>query len=145
MTKYRGTWDGTEVETFLEETTVPMRLATHRPDGSLWLVTLWYRHRDGTLECSTKADAHVVRFLRTDREVAFDISTNQIPYRGIRGNGTATVSADPDKAVLRDLLERYLGGTDSSLANWLLGEDREEVSIRIEPREVYSWDYSDRM
>lgn len=145
MTKYRGPWAEAEVEEFLKETTVPMRLATHRPDGSLWLVTLWYRHHDGALECSTKADAHVVRFLRTDSEVAFDISTNQIPYRGIRGNGTATVSEDVDKTVLRDLLQRYLGGSDSALARWLLSEEREEVSIRIEPREVYSWDYSDRM
>jgi hypothetical protein len=87
----------------------------------------------------------VVGFLRNDPEVAFDVSTNRVPYRGIRGNGTATVSADGGKAVLRDLLERYLGGTDSELAEWLLDDDREEVRVRIDPRRIYSWDYSDRM
>ncbi|WP_440763726.1 pyridoxamine 5'-phosphate oxidase family protein [Natronorubrum sp. DTA7] len=144
MTDYRGTWGADEVETFLRETTIPVRIATHRPDGSLWLVTLWYRYRDGVLECATQASADVVRFLRNDRDVAFDISTNRIPYRGIRGNGIATIS-DDGKPVLRDLVERYLGGDDSSLARWLLADDREEVCIRLEPREIYSWDYGDRM
>ncbi|AFO58076.1 MULTISPECIES: pyridoxamine 5'-phosphate oxidase [Natrinema] len=144
MTDFRGAWTEADVETFLRETTVPIRLGTRRPDGSLWLVTLWVRYRDGTLECATQANADVVRFLRNDPEIGFDISTNDIPYRGIRGTGTADIEPD-GKPVLRDLVERYLGGTDSPLAEWLLAEDREEVTIRIEPREVYSWDYSDRM
>jgi nitroimidazol reductase NimA-like FMN-containing flavoprotein (pyridoxamine 5'-phosphate oxidase superfamily) len=144
MPEFRGAWTEDETGTFLEETTVPIRIATHRPDGSLWLVTLWYRYRDGSLECATQASADVVRFLRNDPEIAFDISTNRIPYRGIRGNGVVEID-DDGRPVLRDLVERYLGGTDSSLAEWLLEDDREEVAIRIEPNEIYSWDYSERM
>ncbi|WP_226004519.1 pyridoxamine 5'-phosphate oxidase family protein [Natrinema salinisoli] len=144
MTEFRGAWTEEETDAFLQETTVPIRIATHRPDGSLWLVTLWYRYRDGVLECATQANADVVRFLRTDPEIAFDISTNRIPYRGIRGNGTVEID-DDGRPVLRDLVERYLDDTDSSLAEWLLDEDREEVALRIEPREIYSWDYSERM
>lgn len=145
MTEYRGTWSADEVESFLAETTVPVRLATTRPDGSMWVVTLWFRHRDGALECATAESADLVRFLRATPQTAFDISTNQIPYRGIRGNGVATVSTDGGKDVLRDLVDRYLGGRDSSLAQWLLRDERSEVRIRIEMQEVYSWDYSDRM
>ncbi|ELY40769.1 pyridoxamine 5'-phosphate oxidase family protein [Natronorubrum tibetense] len=145
MTEYRGTWDADEVEGFLREATIPIRLATHRPDGSLWLVTLWYRYRDGVLECATQSTADVVGFLRNDPDVAFDISTNQIPYRGIRGNGTVTISADDGTPVLRDLVDRYLESDDSSLARWLLSDEREEVCLRLEPREIYSWDFSDRM
>ena len=145
MTEYRGTWDADEVEAFLREATIPIRLATRRPDGSPWVVTLWYRYRDGVLECATQATADVVRFLRNDPDVAFDISTNRIPYRGIRGNGTVTISADDGTPVLRDLVDRYLEDDDSSLARWLLDDDREEVCLRLEPREIYSWDFSDRM
>ncbi|QLG49339.1 pyridoxamine 5'-phosphate oxidase family protein [Natrinema halophilum] len=145
MTEFRGAWTEAEVEDFLEETTVPIRIATNRPDGSLWLVALWYRYRNGVLECATGANATLVRFLRQDPEVAFDISTNDVPYRGIRGNGTVTMTTDSDKAVLRALIERYLDGTSSPLARWLLGDDREEVRIEIEPRTIYSWDYSSRM
>lgn len=142
---FRGVWSEPEVETFLQEMTIPIRVATQRPDGSLWLVALWYRYRDGMLECATGANADLVRFLRNEPAVAFDISTNDVPYRGIRGNGTAELAPDHDKAVLRALLERYLDGTDSPLAAWLLDDDRDEIRIRIEPRTIYSWDYSERM
>jgi nitroimidazol reductase NimA-like FMN-containing flavoprotein (pyridoxamine 5'-phosphate oxidase superfamily) len=145
MTEFRGAWSESDVEAFLREATIPIRIATHRPDDTLWPVALWYRYRDGALECATGASADVVGFLRHDPEIAFDVSTNEIPYRGVRGTGTATVSPDDDKTALRALVERYLGDTNSGLAEWLLDDDRDEVRIRIEPRTIYSWDYADRM
>lgn len=145
MTEFRGAWSEAEAIGFLEEVTVPIRIATHRPDGSLWMVALWYRYRDGSLECATWANADIVHFLWNDSEIAFDISTNEPPYRGVRGNGTTSMAPDKDKTVLRDLMERYLGGTESSLAEWLLADEREEIRIRIQPRVVYSWDYTERM
>ena len=145
MTDYRGTWTAEEVETFLQEAEIPVRVATTRPNGSLWIVTLWFRYRDGVLECATQEQSALVGFLREDPQVAFDVSTNQIPYRGIRGHGVATVSTDSDKRVLGDLVDRYLGDRDSSLAKWLLSEERSEVCIRIDMQDVYSWDYSERM
>jgi len=85
MTEFRGAWSEEEVESFLHETTVPVRIATRRSDGSLWPVTVWYRYRDGFLECATQADADLVAILRNDPGVGFDVSTNEVPYRGIRG------------------------------------------------------------
>jgi hypothetical protein len=41
MTEFRGVWAGGGVEAFLQGTTIPIRLGTHRPDGSMWRVTLW--------------------------------------------------------------------------------------------------------
>lgn len=145
MTQFRGAWTEAEAIEFLEEVTVPIRIATHRPDGSLWMVALWYRYRDGSFDCATWANADIVHFLWNDSEIAFEISTNEPPYRGVRRNGTTSMSPDRDKAVLRDLMERYLGGTESSLARWLLADEREEIRIRISPRVVYSWDYTERM
>jgi nitroimidazol reductase NimA-like FMN-containing flavoprotein (pyridoxamine 5'-phosphate oxidase superfamily) len=145
MVDVSGAWSERELEAFLEESTVPIRLATQRGDGSLWMVALWYRYRNGSFECATWANADVVRFLRNDSEVGFEISTNHPPYRGVRGNGTATTSRDEHKATLRALVERYLGDADSALAEWLLSDERDEVRIRIQPHEMYSWDYSDRM
>jgi nitroimidazol reductase NimA-like FMN-containing flavoprotein (pyridoxamine 5'-phosphate oxidase superfamily) len=145
MTEVRGAWTEAEAEEFLQEVAVPIRLGTHRPDDSLWMVALWYRYRDGTFECATGANADIARFLRDDPEVTFDISTNEPPYRGVRGNGTASVSPDEDKAVLRSLIERYLETTESPLAEQLLSGQRAEVRIRIDPDELYSWDFSNRM
>jgi len=68
-----------------------------------------------------------------------------MPYKGLRGNGTANVETDPDKTVLTELLDRYLGGTDSPLAERLLSPDRQEVRIRIDPEQMHTWDFSERM
>ncbi|MDG5760034.1 pyridoxamine 5'-phosphate oxidase family protein [Natronococcus sp. A-GB1] len=168
--KVRGSLSHTDVTTFLDERTVPIRLGCRTPADHPWMVSLWYRRRlleagptdtEGDeadresgeagesdrwiLECATAASADVVTYLRETPEVSFEVSTNDPPYAGVRGRGTASLEPDPKKEVLRDLLERYLGGTDSELAQTLLREDREEVTIAIEPAVVYGWDFSDRM
>lgn len=140
-----GAWSADEVGRFFEEATVPVRLACHTPSDRLWLVTLWYELADGTFLCATGRDATIVEYLERDASVAFEVSTNEPPYRGVRGNGRAVIGPDPDKAVLRSLLERYLRGTDSRLADRLLDDDREEVAIRLEPDRLCSWDYTERM
>jgi nitroimidazol reductase NimA-like FMN-containing flavoprotein (pyridoxamine 5'-phosphate oxidase superfamily) len=145
MVEYTGAWDREAVADFLADATIPVRLACRTPSGRLWQVTLWFVHRDGRIACATSADADVVRFIREHPGVAFDISTNEMPYRGVRGYGTTTIEPDPGKELLADLVERYLGGTDSELADTLLDEGRDEVRVLVEPDRVHSWDYSDRM
>ncbi|MFB6361852.1 MAG: pyridoxamine 5'-phosphate oxidase family protein [Halobacteriales archaeon] len=145
MVEYTGAWSADEVERFLDRATVPVRLACHTPSDRLWLVTLWYEFADATFLCATGREATIVQYLERDASVAFEVSTNEPPYRGVRGNGRAVIGPDPDKAVLQSLLERYLGGTDSQLADRLLADHREEVAIRLEPDRLYSWDYSERM
>jgi nitroimidazol reductase NimA-like FMN-containing flavoprotein (pyridoxamine 5'-phosphate oxidase superfamily) len=140
-----GTWDRAETEAFLEGETIPIRLSCHTKRDDLWMLSLWYRYRDGALWCATSAEADVVDYLSADDRVAFEISTNEPPYKGVRGNGTASVDPDPDKHLLKTLLERYLGGTDSPLAERLLSPERDEVRIRIDPDRVYTWDFSHRM
>ncbi|MFC5366435.1 pyridoxamine 5'-phosphate oxidase family protein [Salinirubrum litoreum] len=145
--EFTGAWDRESVADFLAEHAIPVRLACRRPSGDLWMLSLWFEYdaEAGTLHCATKADADVVRFLRADAGVAFEISTNRPPYRGVRGAGTATLAPDAEKTRLRSLLDRYLGGTDSDLAEQLLRPEREEVEITIRPTSVYSWDFSERM
>jgi hypothetical protein len=140
-----GCWSWAEASSFLAETTVPIRVSCRTPDGGLWMLSLWYLPDDDALWCATGADADVVRYLEHDDGVAFEVSTNDPPYRGVRGAGTASIEPDADKSLLRALLDRYLGGTDNALGDRLLAEDREEVRIRIDPTRVYSWDFSDRM
>jgi len=140
-----GPWTRAETESFLEAFRVPIRVACRTHEGGLWMLSLWYRYRDGALWCATSVEADVVSFLRADPEVAFEVSVNEPPYRGVRGQGTVTIEPDGDKELLRNLLDRYLGGTDSSLARSLLEANREEVKLRIDPRRMATWDYSDRM
>ena len=155
-----GSLSQRELETFLAESTIPIRIGCRTPSAHPWMVSMWYRYRSGIrgrdgaetgetdgwyLECATAADADIVSFLEADPAVSFEVSTNDPPYAGVRGRGTASIEPDPEKETLRALLERYLGGTDSQLAARLLREDRDEVTIRIEPAVASGWDYADRM
>jgi nitroimidazol reductase NimA-like FMN-containing flavoprotein (pyridoxamine 5'-phosphate oxidase superfamily) len=147
MVRYTGAWDRAAATAYLEDAVVPIRIACRTPGDRLWMLSLWFRW-DADAEafrCATKRSADVIGYLDADPEVAFEVSTNDPPYMGVRGNGTATVEPDAQKAVLRGLIDRYLGDDDSPLARSLLDPDREEVSIRIDPRRVHAWDYSGRM
>ena len=109
------------------------------------MLSLWYAYHDGEFLCATGSDADVVRYLEADAGVAFEVSDNEPPYRGVRGSGTVTIEADEGKTLLRELLERYLDGTANTLADRLLADDREEVALRITPERLYTWDFTERM
>jgi nitroimidazol reductase NimA-like FMN-containing flavoprotein (pyridoxamine 5'-phosphate oxidase superfamily) len=145
MTTYTGAWDREEVAAFLEATAVPLRLACHTSAGNLWMLSLWFRFREGRFQCATGADADVVRFLEADSRVAFEVSTNDPPYKGVRGRGTATLAPDADKTVLRALVERYLGDAETPPGPRLLAADREELTVTVDPDRIHSWDFTARM
>ena len=139
-----GPWDRDRVEEFLERATVPVRIGCRTPSDTPWIVSLWFSW-DGAINCATSADADLVDLLAHDDHVSFEVSTNDPPYKGVRGRGHAEVTVDEEKALLRSLLERYLGGTDNEVGDRLLRPDREEVCVRIEPERLHTWDYSERM
>lgn len=145
MPTWTGAWSDAEAETYLRDATVPIRLACRTPPGGLWMLSLWYVYRDGSFHCATRADADIVRYLEADPEIAFEVSENEPPYRGVRGSGTVSIAPDEDKTLLAELLTRYLGGTDNRTARRLLGGDREEVRIDIDPGRLYTWDFTKQM
>jgi nitroimidazol reductase NimA-like FMN-containing flavoprotein (pyridoxamine 5'-phosphate oxidase superfamily) len=145
MATYTGAWSRKEVSEFLDGAAIPLRLACHTPAGDPWMLSLWFRFREGCFQCATGANADVVRFLEADPAVAFEVSTNEPPYKGVRGRGTATIAPDEGKAVLRALIERYLGDVDTPPGPRLLGAERTEVTITVDPERVHSWDFTARM
>jgi len=139
-----GPWDRDRVDEFLERVAVPVRIGCRTPSDTPWIVSLWFSW-DGAVNCATSADADLVDFLAHDDHVSFEVSTNEPPYKGVRGRGHAEVAVDEGKALLRTLLERYLGGVDNEVGDRLLRPEREEVRVRIAPERVHTWDYSKRM
>lgn len=143
--KRKGPWSPEEVDGFLRETTVPVRLACNGASGHPVLVSLWFAHRDGKLWCATQKSARVAELLRRDPRCAFEVATESPPYHGVRGQGVARFDDERGEPVLRALIERYLEDPDSELAHWLLARARNETAIAIEPETLFSWDYRERM
>ena len=140
-----GSWREAEVNAYLATSTVPLRLASTGEDGFPRVISVWYRFVEGRLVCVAHSNSLLVRLLQKSPKVGFEIAPNEPPYCGVRGQGLATVGADEGNAVLNSLLERYLGGTDSGLAKWLLSRGDDERLVVIEPVKLFSWDYSERM
>lgn len=145
MSSITGPWSHTEIETYLTRTTVPLRLASSTREGWPFVFSIWYEYRDGALWCATQERARVVRALLRDGRCGFEVAPCDPPYRGVRGRGRATIVTSEGAVVLRRLVVRYLGGDSSNLARWLLTRIDSEVAIRIEPVQIASWDYSERM
>jgi nitroimidazol reductase NimA-like FMN-containing flavoprotein (pyridoxamine 5'-phosphate oxidase superfamily) len=142
--KDSSAWDLEELEDFLARALVPLRLGIDTDDGPL-IVPLWFRYQEGVFWCVTHRDAFLVEAVRARPVCAIDISTNTVPYRGVRGQVSVEVVPERGAALIEHMLERYFGGTDSGLARWLLDRRDEEVGLRIAPRWLTSWDFSERM
>ncbi|WP_410766542.1 pyridoxamine 5'-phosphate oxidase family protein [Haloferax sp. DFSO60] len=142
-----GPWSRERTDDFLTNHTIPVRLACRTPNDDLWMLSLWFEwdSKKSELRCATAASADVIDFLRAHEDVAFEVSTNEPPYRGVRGRGVAVVEPDTDKAVLTRLIDRYLAERNDALAERLLTPERDEVTIRIRPTRLHTWDFSGRM
>ena len=142
--KRYGSWSGVEIEKFFADTRVPLRLSFMGETGLL-IVPVWFEFRANCFLSCSPNESLLVRALREQPQVAFDVSTNDLPYQGVRGRGVARCSVAPDKKALEDLLNRYLAGTDNKLARWLLNRQGTEALIEVEISWLTSWDFSGRM
>lgn len=141
----KGPWNKAEVDSFLSNTQFPLRLACVAQDGFPRVVSVWYGFDGHYLRCVSHRTSQLVNLLQRCDRVGFELAPNEPPYHGVRGQGIARLDADEDGEVLTQMLQRYLGGTDSKLGQWLLSRSEDEVLITIEPLRLFSWDYRERM
>lgn len=143
--RLKGPWDQSGVDKFLNTSVYPLRLACVGADGYPRVVSVWYGYDGEVLRCVSHRSSQLVSLLERSDRVGFEVAPNEPPYCGVRGQGTARLGSDASGEVLSAMLQRYLGGTDSQLAQWLLSRAEDEVLIEIEPQRLFSWDYRERM
>jgi hypothetical protein len=102
-------------------------------------------YRDGLFYCATQETARVVGYLRREPRCAFEIAADHPPYCGVRGQGLTTIDTTSGVEILKQLLVRYLGSTETRLGKRLLAQSHNEVAIVIEPVMVFTWNYTSRM
>ncbi len=134
-----------EIGDYLESVRIPVRLACKTKSDWPMVVSLWFLRQEDQLFCSTQRTAKVVSYLARDPRCAFEIAADQPPYCGVRGQAIAYIDETKAPLILEQLLIRYVGDLNSSLAKKLLAKSGNEVSIIIEPRTIFTWDFTDRM
>ena len=141
----KGPWTKQQVDSFLQDSVIPVRLACVGEDHFPRVVSVWYGYDGETFRCVSHRSSQLVGMLEQSDRVGFEVAPNTPPYHGVRGHGVATLGSDADGVVLTQMLQRYLGGTESSLGKWLLSRAADEVLITIEPVGLFTWDYRERM
>ncbi len=132
-------------EEYLRTIRIPLRLSCATQSGWPMIVSLWFFYQQGKIFCATQNSAKVVSYLQNEPRCAFEISADLPPYCGLRGQAIASIDEAIGGAILEQLLKRYLGGTDNALARSLLAKSDTEVALILEPKNVYTWDFSSRM
>lgn len=136
-----------EIENFLNRAKIPLRLSVITESGWPIILSLWFTYTDDhKFLLATPEKAKVVRFLRRNPRCAFEISNDEPPYCGVRGQARARVIKSKGIKVLETLLQRYIrDGKKSPLGEKLLSREVQEVAIELTPINLYSWNFSDRM
>lgn len=132
-----------DYQEFLENNRIPLRLACKTESGWPMILSLWFIYSDGSLYCATRRSAKIVTYLLKNKECAFEIAADTPPYCGVRGQASIVPMLGVE--ILELLLDRYLGNRDNSLAEKLLEKSIDEVAIRLDPINIFSWDFSARM
>ena len=124
---------------------VPLRLACLTSSGWPMIVSLWFTFLNNRFYCATQENAKIISYLKKDRRCAFDISTENPPYRGIRGQGKIKIHKDCSTEILEIVIQKYLQDKYNNLREYLLKNKENEVAIEIIPIKTFYWDYTDRM
>ena len=138
-------WSAAEIRRFLASAEIPVRLACLASGGAPLLCSLWFLYDEDAIWCATPRSARLATLLAQDPRCAFEIAGDLMPYRGVRGQGTARLSRADGPAVLLRLIDRYLHTRESTFARWLISRQQDEVAVRIEPEWLTAWDFSARM
>ena len=138
-------WDEKKIGDYLFHSKIPCRLASITSEDFPHVMSLWYLYQEGCIFCSVQRRTAIVNWLLNKPKCGFEIASDKQPYKGVRGRGSASLEIGQSNNILPLLINRYLGSCDSGLAQKLLARPETEVTIRITPTWLTSWDFTTRM
>tara|TARA_R110002110_G_scaffold66978_1_gene182973 strand:- start:60474 stop:60917 length:444 start_codon:yes stop_codon:yes gene_type:complete len=141
----KSQWDENQIVAFLATSRIPIRLSFLNKANEPQICSLWYEYEDAALWSASHKNSFLINQLKHNSTVSFEISTNDYPYKGVRGKAEVELSRVNADRVLGKLIAKYLGDGNTALSSWLLGRADDEYVIRIKPTLVNSWDFSGRM
>ena len=135
-----------EIDTFLENSKIPLRLGTVDSKGDPMIHPVWFHYSNGKLYLMSIKENRKVRNIRTKKTVYFSVDTDATPNNGVKGKGQAILITDIGKSVpvSEKIVAKYLGDLSTPMAKRMLDGVRNgsDVLIEITPLYFSTWDYS---
>lgn len=135
-----------EVDTFLENK-LNLQIGTIDDEGDPNIQPVWFNYdkdREKFLIITPKA-AKKIKNLQKNPNVYFSIDDENLPYKGVKGKGIATVVEDPVKAVseAKKINMKYLGTLDHPIPKMILesAQKGNHVIVEINPKFFSTWDF----
>lgn len=138
-------WSREQIFAYLDQANTPLRISCNDNDGYPIICSLWYVHDNGSLWSASHKNSYLIKALKNNPKVGFEVATNEFPYHGVRGKATVTLLEDEQEGALEKVIDKYLQGSNKNLSNWLLSRKKDEYAIKISPVTLNSWDFSARM
>src|SRR5919107_2892315 len=136
-----------DVERFLESK-LNLQLATIDEQGEPNIQPIWfYYDKNGEkLSITTSKLAKKTQNLRNKPTIYFSIDDENLPYKGVKGKGIASIVEDPNKIVPQAdrISMKYLGRLDHPVAKMITdgAKKGEVVLVEISPKFFSTLDYS---
>jgi general stress protein 26 len=140
-----------EADSFLESK-LNLQIATIDEKGEPNIQPVWfyYDKNQGKLFITTSKLAKKAQNLRRKSTIYFSIDyenyDGNIPPKGVKGKGTASIVEDPDRIIPQAdrISMKYLGTLDHPVAKMITDSARkgEVVLVEISPKFFSTWDYS---
>lgn len=137
-----------EIDDFLNNSKLNIRLGTVDKNDEPMIHPAWFYYMNEKIYIETSKDSQKVNNIRRKNIVYFTIDGDQMPYKGVRGKGTATIIEGAEKVlpITEKMMIKYTGSLDNPIANQLMDAARAGFSVAIEitPKYYSTWDYSRR-
>jgi PPOX class probable F420-dependent enzyme len=105
-------------------------VATIQPDGSPQLSPVWIKRDGDDLLFSTTAGRRKPANLARDPRITVLVWPSYSPYEYVEVRGTATITPDPEGALINELSRVYTG------EDWNDRPGTERLIVRVTPRKV---------
>jgi PPOX class probable F420-dependent enzyme len=138
-----------EAERFLESK-LNLQIATIDEQGEPNIQPVWfyYDKDQGKLLILTSKLAKKTQNLSIRPNIYFSIDDENLPYKGVKGKGKATIVEDPNRIVpqTEKISMKYLGTLDHPVAKEMSDRSKngEGVLVEISPKFFSTWDFGKR-
>ena len=135
-----------QVKDFLSNTKLNLLLGTIDEKNEPNVHPVWYLYHDSKIYVETLKTSRKVKNIRQKDTVYFCVDDETMPYKGVRGKGTARISEDIgfNLPIAEKIMIKYTGNLDNEIAKLLMAGVKNGISaiLEINPKYYSTWDHS---